>query len=461
MRSVTVNTLLAFVAQASTKELTTNHTTNAQNSTSNLVDKLITKELVVLNQTVDAQDSMDVVVYTQIDKLLDLRRAEGPLNHADLDKTMLGKPGRLAILAECKIIPCTRPVMQDNPTFCGTMIFRNMHRSDSTFCGAVTSRNTQVIIDIDDTVKSSGGVKLAGIALGGIDTQYRRGTFYPGMFRFVLAIAKANNPNPLHVAVLTARAKELKWALQLKKTHPICRAFEKTGRAAGFPNWGIKNVLYGSVNEWVFQKRKGWRKFENFKILADQVPLGEDRRYFFVGDTGELDREAAAQISMAYPSLLQCIFLHVVSEMDDPPIPPDELINGVPVLYFRTYVGAARKAAENAFISQYDLPALILQAAEDLRGQWRAPMSGWRDLERDISLTRHSFPEINIPPMEELMGDVSLTPQSFPELSMPMEELMRWFEPNNRDLLGEQSELIFAHHLLMFVGYLFRPVELG
>ena len=26
-------------------------------------------------------------------------------------------------------------------------------------------------------------------------------------------------------------------------------------------------MLYGSVLEWVCQERKGWRKFENFKIL--------------------------------------------------------------------------------------------------------------------------------------------------------------------------------------------------
>lgn len=35
-------------------------------------------------------------------------------------------------------------------------------------------RLTQVISDVDDTLKSSGGVNVAGIALGGIDVEYDR-----------------------------------------------------------------------------------------------------------------------------------------------------------------------------------------------------------------------------------------------------------------------------------------------
>ena len=44
---------------------------------------------------------------------------------------------------------------------------------------------TQVVSDIDDTLKSSGGVKIGGVALGGIDVQYDRGEFYPGVFQFM------------------------------------------------------------------------------------------------------------------------------------------------------------------------------------------------------------------------------------------------------------------------------------
>lgn len=41
----------------------------------------------------------------------------------------------------------------------------------------------QVLTDVDDTIKSSGGVTLQGVYLGGIDGQYPRGEFYPGVFR--------------------------------------------------------------------------------------------------------------------------------------------------------------------------------------------------------------------------------------------------------------------------------------
>jgi hypothetical protein len=40
----------------------------------------------------------------------------------------------------------------------------------------------KVVTDIDDCVKSSGGVRLCGIPLGGVDKQYDRGQFYPGQF---------------------------------------------------------------------------------------------------------------------------------------------------------------------------------------------------------------------------------------------------------------------------------------
>lgn len=38
---------------------------------------------------------------------------------------------------------------------------------------------TQVVSDIDDTLKSSGGLEIGGVSLGGIDVQYNRGDFYP------------------------------------------------------------------------------------------------------------------------------------------------------------------------------------------------------------------------------------------------------------------------------------------
>ena len=84
-----------------------------------------------------------------------------------------------------------------------------------------TLQPLQVITDIDDTVKSSGGVKFGGIPLGGIDTQYRRGLFYPGVFRFMLELASyATTEAPLSVAVLTARAREFLFALEVRYRAP-------------------------------------------------------------------------------------------------------------------------------------------------------------------------------------------------------------------------------------------------
>jgi hypothetical protein len=48
---------------------------------------------------------------------------------------------------------------------------------------------TRVISDVDDTLKSSGGVNVAGVTLGGIDVQYPCGDFYPSIAEFMLEIS--------------------------------------------------------------------------------------------------------------------------------------------------------------------------------------------------------------------------------------------------------------------------------
>ena len=69
--------------------------------------------------------------------------------------------------------------------------------------------------------------------------------------------------------------------------------------------------------------------------------------YIFVGDVGELDREAGELMLIKYPRSMRALFLHVVSSEPDPPLPQDILINGLPVLHFRTYVqvGACARVA--------------------------------------------------------------------------------------------------------------------
>lgn len=67
----------------------------------------------------------------------------------------------------------------------------------------------QVVTDIDDTIKSSGGVAVGNIPLGGVDVSYQRGSVYPGVFHFAAALAAQSAGPPAPVAVLTARAEEV------------------------------------------------------------------------------------------------------------------------------------------------------------------------------------------------------------------------------------------------------------
>jgi hypothetical protein len=134
---------------------------------------------------------------------------------------------------------------------------------------------TQVISDVDDTLKSSGGIQVAGVALGGIDVQYERGELYPGVAEFMLALSShPSEAVPAKIAILTARAEEFKAALEIKEESKLAVALRQAGKAAGVDGWGIGPVLYGSVAEWIIQDRKGLRKFTNFERLIQQDPTG-------------------------------------------------------------------------------------------------------------------------------------------------------------------------------------------
>ncbi|KAL3764014.1 hypothetical protein ACHAW5_000053 [Stephanodiscus triporus] len=279
---------------------------------------------------------------------------------------------------------------------------------------------TQVVSDIDDTLKSSGGLEIGGVSLGGIDVQYDRGDFYPGVFQFMWELSlhtiRLNQRHydeskverggkngfselrlsPPKVAVLTARAEELKAALEIKDKSKLAQAFRKTGESSIiYPtkDWGVGPVLYGSVSEWIIQNKKGHRKFSNFEKLLEQDPTGEIMQYIYVGDTGELDQEAGETMLREYPEVVQAVFLHVVSS--DPPstflssglcIPPPKLINGRPLVFFRTYVGAAAKATQLGLMELDGLMRVVEEAEMALKAQG-VPMgnSKWIDLERDTN----------------------------------------------------------------------------
>jgi hypothetical protein len=264
---------------------------------------------------------------------------------------------------------------------------------------------TQVISDVDDTLKSSGGVQVAGVALGGIDVQYDRGQVYPGVAEFMLQVSlgaansiagsrgserstsKSSLIPPPKVAILTARAEEFKGALKLKDSSPVAQAFSKAGLNAGISGWGLGPVLYGSVAEWIVQDRKGLRKFSNFERLLRQDPTGSILQYIYVGDTGELDQEAGETMLREYPELVVAVFLHYVK--DEPgaaapgEVPAPKLIHGRPIVFFRTYVGAAVAAVQLGFMSLNGLEVVMEAAVSKLAG---IPQTSdkWIDLNRDL-----------------------------------------------------------------------------
>ncbi len=258
---------------------------------------------------------------------------------------------------------------------------------------------TQVISDVDDTLKSSGGIHIFDIALGGIDTQYPRNTIYPGVAEFMLQLSlgpshqkkpstavSSSSASPIiipKVAILTARAYELKAFLEIKETNPLAVLFRQTARQYyNITNdWGFAPILYGSIVEWIVQDRKGLRKFHNFEqLLSIQQQQNKTSslpkivlNYVYVGDTGEYDEEAGMAMLQYYPEHVPAVFLHVVTDNETAirtntvPIPSTKYIHGRPILYFRTYVGAAVAAYEHGLISRYGLQYMVDEVSSLLR----------------------------------------------------------------------------------------------
>lgn len=266
-----------------------------------------------------------------------------------------------------------------------------LESSSSSRLDYTASLFTQVVSDVDDTLKSSGGVNVAGVALGGIDVQYERGDFYPGVAEFMLEVSRyglseENKYSPPKVAILTARAEEFKAALEIKSDSKLAVAMKLAGESKGITGWGVGPVLYGSVAEWVIQNRKGLRKFTNFERLLRQDPTGILLQYIYVGDIGELDQEAGETMLREYPEVVKAVFLHVVSDQLDPPpiISPPKMINGRPLVFFKTYVGAAVDAVRLGFMDLDGLESVIEAATKKLADVPRTS-DKWSDLERDIA----------------------------------------------------------------------------
>lgn len=109
-------------------------------------------------------------------------------------------------------------------------------------------------------------------------------------------------------------------------------------------------------------------------------------KYIYVGDTGELDQEAGETMLREYPEVVKAVFLHVVTDdIEGPPfIPAPKLINGRPVIFFRTYVGAAVDAVQLGLMGPDGLKSVIEAATEKLAG---VPETSdkWKDIRKDMA----------------------------------------------------------------------------
>ena len=62
-------------------------------------------------------------------------------------------------------------------------------------------------------------------------------------------------------------------------------------------------------------------------------------------------------------------------------MPADKKVNGVPVKFFRTYVGAARKAYQGGLIGEAELMRVVQKAQSELAGVSKDDLK-WADLTR-------------------------------------------------------------------------------
>jgi hypothetical protein len=102
---------------------------------------------------------------------------------------------------------------------------------------------------------------------------------------------------------------------------------------------------------------------------------------------------------------MRALFLHSVFEQEgqvDPhSLSADRRLNGVPVLYFRTYVGAAAKAANVGLMRSDGVARVINQARRELQeidpppaGRRYGSSSRWRELERDVERALDLLPAL-------------------------------------------------------------------
>lgn len=93
-----------------------------------------------------------------------------------------------------------------------------------------------------------------------------------------------------------------------------------------------------------------------------------------------------------YPTRIMGLFMHFVSEARPaPPCPPDRRLLDVPVLYFKTYVGAAVKAARLGLLDAAGVQAVVDRTLQELETAQPQPTpEQWADVLTDIDLAKRT-----------------------------------------------------------------------
>lgn len=93
-----------------------------------------------------------------------------------------------------------------------------------------------------------------------------------------------------------------------------------------------------------------------------------------------------------YPTRIKGLFMHFVSEARPaPPCPPDRRLLDVPILYFKTYVGAAVKAAGLGLLDAQGVQAVVDRTLQELEtAEPRATPEQWADVLADIDLAKRT-----------------------------------------------------------------------
>ncbi|CAJ1392168.1 unnamed protein product [Effrenium voratum] len=215
------------------------------------------------------------------------------------------------------------------------------------------SAGAQILSDVDDTIKCSGGP-----IGGGVDESGYRKEIYPGAVQFILELARGRELHwaPRRVRLLSARPQKLGF-LRMKPGSRVAEEFRRVGEANGFPEWGIdfEGSAYGRLRDLVPALRGDFRRFGRTKVRNWREVLGDDlgqAKAVFIGDNGQGDVQAALQMARFGPPFAAA-FIHRV--LEEPEAPKPAAPSHRRVFYFSTYPGAAQAALGRNLISEEGL----------------------------------------------------------------------------------------------------------